>query len=609
MTSMMLRRSFPLPGFAMPIVFAIAVVGGGLLSSVASVSRAADGSSDSIDYPLVVINAASVQRLRTDAGFMFDLAEQPKMPETIDAWMVSTLKELKGIDRERPFGMMLYLRPDLVGAPIGISYIPITNLDEALETLAHGTGSVRSVEGKSGRNDIQYTENFTLRTLAQGGYLFLVGPDGDNSTLDRLFPDPAKLTARLSSQYDVSVSLMIKNVPQGIRTLFLQYLKTSSQAELQQRDEEPESAYRLRRASGDNWLELIDRVVTQGEEITIGGRMDPEKRQASIEFEIAGTSDSKLAKFFQDMAGKRTYFGNLLMNPSTVTMSVSWLLNNKQRPLFVKFFEAAQKDITDQSAKSGETGVAPLIDPLFKALLATAEGGHFDGFLQLTGNEPGKYAFLGGAKLIAGRNLPNQLTELLQFLKDNPKANGDDKLAKLELASSEIDSFPVHRLEINPPDKPGQRMFGETAHLYLYVTPQSVWFAFGGDAALDTLRQSVETAALPQDPQQNRNRVPFLFVTHANNWLPVASAETPGQKAFNEQATAAFESDNDAMQIVIKPTDSGVRVRAEFEEGFIALMGRGITKGIESGVFSGSQRQRNRNRANQAPPTKAPPSK
>ena len=570
----------------------VAVLSSCMAAGSASVLRAADETSDSIDYPLVLINAASVQRLRDNAGFMFDLAQQPKMAEAVDPWMVSTLKELKGIDRERPFGLMLYLRPGLVGAPIGISYIPITNLDDALQTLAYGTGTVKSVEGQAGRNDIQYGETFRIRTLVQGKYLFLVGPDGDETTLDRLFPDPAKLASRLSSQYDIAVSLLIKNVPPGIRTIFLEFLKTSSQAELQQRDDEPESAYRLRRASGDNWLELIDRVVNQGEEVTIGARMDAEQRRASIDFEIAGTSDSKLAKFFQDMAGKRTYFGNLLANPATVTMSISWLLSDKQRPLFVKFFEAAKKDIGDRADKDGVAGIAPIIDPIFKVLLASADAGHVDGFVQLTGDEPGKFALIGGAKLTASRSLPNQVADLLQFAKDNP--NGNETLTKLELASGEIDSFPVHRIQLNPPDKPGQRMFGETSHLYLYATPQAIWFAFGGDAALETLKQSVELAALPQDPQQNRNRVPFLFVTHARNWLTVASDDNENQKTFNEQARAAFEPGGDAMQIIVKPTDSGVRVRVEFEEGFIALMGRGISKGIETGAFNGPRRRRAR---------------
>ena len=569
---------------------------------VQSGRAADDDASTSIDYPLVLINAAGVDRLRTNARFMFETAERPDMVDVVDRWTATTLKELKGIDRTRPFGMMLYLPASFIGTPIGISYIPITNLDDALETIAYGRGAVTPVDGKRGYNNIRYGETFSIRTRQIGGYLFLVGPDGDETTMDKNFPDPVKLTSRLSSQYDIAISLQIKNVPPTMRQLFLEYLKTSSQAELQQRDGEPESAYRLRRANGDSWLELIDKVVTQGEEFTIGGRMDTEARKAHIDFEIAGTSDSKLAKFFQDMAGKRTHFGNLLTNPSTFTMSASWLLSDKQRPLLASFFDAAKKDIGAETKKNSIQDVGKVIDPLFKVLMATADAGHIDLIVQLVGTEPGKFVLLAGAKVTGSRSLPNQMTDLLQFVKDN--ANGNEVLEKLEIAANEIDSIPVHRLPVNPPDKPGQRMFGETAHLYFYPSPQALWVAFGGDSAMDTLRDSVAQVALPQDPQQNRNRVPFLFVTHANNWLTVASDENAGAKAFNEQARASFKDQGDSMQIIVRPTDSGVRTRVEFEAGFIALMGRGVTMGIESGIFPGAGRRRPRqgDEDPQAPP-------
>lgn len=566
-----------------------------LIGLVAANGRAvADDRSNSIDYPLVVLNAASVQRLQDNARFMFETGERPDMVDVVDRWTVSTLKELKGIDRTRPFGLMLYLPPGFVGAPLGISYIPITNLDDALETLAYGIGVLTPVDGKKGYNDIRYGESFRVRTRQIGGYLFLVGPDGDDTTLDKVFPDPVKLTSRLSSQYDVAVSLQIKNVPPATKQVFLEFLKISAQAELQQRDGEPESAYRLRRANGDSWLELIDRVVMQGEEFTIGGRMDQEARKANIDVEIAGTSDSKLAKFFQDMAGKRTYFGNLLQNPSTFTMSASWILSDKQRPLLASFFEAARKDISKETEKNSIAGVSKIIDPIFKVFMATADAGHVDLVAQLVGTEPGQFALIAGTKLTASRSLPTQITELLQFIKDN--SNGNEQIEKIEIGANEIDSFPVHRLQVNPPDKPGQRMFGETAHLYFYASPQAIWVAFGGDSAVDTLRDAVAQVALPQDPQQARGRVPFMFVTHASNWLRVGDDQTPRAIAFNEQARASFKEDNDSMQIVVRPTDSGVRLRVEFEEGFIALMGRGITKGIESGAFNGPGRRRARQR-------------
>ena len=279
-----------LPGLAARSVFA-AVMISSICFSVCVVC-AADNTVSEVDYPLAVINAASMQRLRDNAGTMFESAERKDMTDRVDQWMTNSLKDAKGLDRQRPFGMMLYLSSELLGPPLGIMYLPVTNLQEALDTLSNGAGTIDSVEGKPNRYEIQYDGNFKVRLLYRHGYLFLVFPDGNDSSLDREFPDPEKLTARISSQHDIAISLLIKSIPVGLKSVLMAYFKTQSQADLQQRDDEPESVYRLRRANGEVWVELIDKVVNQGHEITLGLRVDNEQKVARVDLELAGTRDS-----------------------------------------------------------------------------------------------------------------------------------------------------------------------------------------------------------------------------------------------------------------------------------------------------------------------------
>ena len=499
--------------------------------------------------------------------------------------------------------MMLYLSTESFIRPLGIAYLPVTDLEDALQTLAYtdGVGTITRIEGKSDRHEIRYGENFKIRTLYRDGYLFLVGPDGGESSLDYNFPDPEKLVSRLSSQYDVAVSCLIKSIPVGLKTVALAGIKSQLIADLQQRDGEPESVYRLRRASGEGWVEMLDKVVNQGEEFTIGARLDPETKVGRIDIEMAGSSDSKLAKLFQNMAGKRTYFGNLLLNPSTFTMSISWQLEENQRKLLATFFEAAQRDLEKTTDKDATTDLGKIVDPLFKTLMTSADVGHLDAFAQLTGSEEGAFVLTGGVKLATSKKMPDQIAELAAYLKDNP--NGSDLLDKLEIGAESIESYPVHRLAITPPDEVGKRMFGEESQLYVYSNSQAIWCAFGGDAALGSLKESIASTALPQPPQQGRNRVPFQFVTHAMNWLPASETDRPEVAKSNERSKAAVKSDNDAMTIEIRPTDRGVRIRTEFESGFLTLMGLNITDGIENGFRGPQGRPGPRRQApNAAPP-------
>ena len=550
---------------------------------------AADNEPSELDYPLAVINAASVDRLRANAGAMFETAERQDMTDRVDQWMTSSLQETKGIDRTRPFGIMMFLRPELFAPPIGISYLPVSNLDEALQTISGGIATVSPVEGKPDRHEIHYTENFKLRTFYRKNYLFLVGPDGNDTSLDRDFPDPEALTARLTNQYDISAALMLKSIPPGMKTLLLTYFRNQWQADLQQRDDEPESVYRLRRTNGEFWGDLLEQIVNQGNEIALGARLDPEQKSAFIELDVAGTRDSKLAKFFQKMTGKRSFFGNLLGRPATVTTSLSLQLDQNQRKLVAAYINALRKDslakFDDEIEKSDFLKIA---DPLFKNLQQTAETGHLDLFAQLLGTERGQFTILGGVKLSTSNEMPDRLQDLIEFLADGDADNG--MLNKFEFEIDSINSLPVHRVPIQPDQEGGKRMFGENAFLHVYATPQALWGAFGNEDAAQVLREAVEGVAQPSDPSEDRNRVPLRFVMHANNWLALVDENQESDRF--DKLSHSFASDNDAMVLEIRPTDTGVRIRTEFQSGFISLMGRNFAEGIEKGFFQGPRGQR-----------------
>ena len=555
-----------------------------------AVGRTEETESTAIEYPLFVVNAASVQRLRNAADVMFEAAERKELTDRVDLWMSDTLKEMKGFDRTKPFGTMFYMRLDKF-APLGIMYAPVTNLDDALQTLAYGLGTIEPVEGNANCFEIRYPQDIQFHLLYRDRYLFIAGPDGDEHSLEREFPDPEKLTARLSSQFDIAVSLMIKTIPVGMKTVFLAFIKNQALADLQQRDDEPESVYRLRRANGEEWINILDKVVTHGEELTIGGRMDGSQQMGQVDLEIAGTRDSDLAKLFQSMVGKRTHFGNLLDAASTFTMSASLQLEEKQRKLFVTFFQTAQKDFANRLGGENKEQLLKIIEPIFRTLTTTAEVGHLDAFAQLRGTEQGEFALLAGVKLATSRELPDRISEVLQFAKDH--ASGDQVAARLDLDSDTIDGYPVHRLPVDPSNEPGKRLFGDNADLFVFASPQAVWCTFGGVSALPSLKEAVAAVAVPQDPALARGRVPIQFVTHAKNWLSLSDDDAAEQSGFIKRAESSFHAENDRLTIEVRPTEHGVRMHADFQSGFVGLMGRGFAAGIENG-FSNGPRPGNR---------------
>lgn len=572
-----------------------------LLICLQSTIAAAEGTTTETEYPLMVFNVASIQRLRDNASEMFDAADRADMLDQVDQWITGTLKDIKGIDRSKPFGMMLYMSPTKLFSMTPISYLPVTDLKEALQTMTPESATLIPVEGNLDRNDILTAEDIRIRTLYRNGYLFLVGQEGDETSLDREFPNPESMTQRLTSQYDIAGSLMIKTIPPGMKTLIVSYFKAAAQGALQQQDGEPESVYRLRRANGEIWIDLAEKIANQGSEIILGARMEPELQQASIEFEIAGTRDSKFAKIFQKMAGKRTAFGNLLNTPATLTTSISIQFDENQRKPFSKYVDVFQKEqVASFKNEEDKADFQKITDSLFKTLRTTFDLGHFDAFGQIIGAGKEQFVLIGGVRYAASRDVPSRVEDLLEFLIDF--ASDNDPITKFELAQDSIDSLPVHRLKLGHVDQ-SVRYFGETPYLYVYATPNTLWCAVGADGAMDKLREAVQTAAQPQDPAQAKNQVPVQIILRARNWL-LAADEGVSEKSLVGRANSSFTSDNDAMTLEVRPTDSGLRIRTIFQGGFVALMGRNFANGIEIGAFTPPDAETRRNRRNRNQPPK-----
>lgn len=519
------------------------------------------------DPPVMVLAAASFERLMSGMDIAFDSAGRPEMSDTVGG-MLGRANDLKGFNRDRPVGLMIFLNglvPDVVG------FVPVTQIEDLIKTVE--LGPVKSVKKSDTRYELA-GRNDTLFVEIVGNYAFAAN---NETVLERKFPDPTRLTARQTNNYDISFTINLRGIPKSSRQLFLGVLRSRADADLQRRDNEPEGAYDVRRAAGENNLRFVEELVTQGDELTFGWAVATANRQGVLEIVLQGTPGSELSQSLNELAGKRSHFAGSIANGSPLTFSMSWNLDKSGRKTLVKMLEGMQKQMGLDIARTQPNIAAATKTPtedLFRVLTQTATAGHVDSLVQVVGNPTEKFALVGGVKLADATAFSSALSQVVTQLKDNPE------MATIQLNSAVHRGVALHRFEAKEISDEETSRYGGRPSVYVGSGEGVFWFSVGADNGLPALKRLMDDTAKPVPT--GVTTAPLTFVANFGQLIDFMSANKEGDDGL-QFVRRTFQSGGDALKVEVRPVENGARMRAEFNEAFLKLIARGFIDGIENG--------------------------
>ena len=553
-------------------VLALLVVGL-IAMGVPAVSRAQDNDADKpkarpASQPLVIFNVASVDRLIGDVRYLFEASGQPQINEMIDKGLVGA-NNLKGLQRTKPMGAMLFLAPGLPPTPFLVSYVPVANIEELIQTIGGGGNTVlRRVEGETDRFELVGQDGNPQQIVLRGGYAF-ISQDAEN--LDQKFLDPAKLTKGLSARHDLAITLRLNTVPEVIKTTLLGTLRAQFNANMQQRDDEEDGPYKLRRNNEGNTLEFLELLIAEGDRVTIGINASKENKNAILEILFEAKASGKWAKALKKIDSRPSYFAPLIDEKAPLSFSLSWKMDKREQDNTTDFLRILEPQIAAQLEP-----VAPAVHNLFAALNKTAVTGHADAFFQYKVVPPERMALFGGLKVEEGKQLSAAVRSILSELQRNPE------VAEMELDIDSHKGVSFHRLgsraqAVSPAN---QRIYGGTPSVYVGTGPNVVWFSLGDSGSLDAAKEAIDKLATARAKVGNRQRgAPFQFVFNMTPWIDKLDADRP----FTRLVRQAFQGGKDRLQVDVRPSDNGMRMQLKVEEGFLKLLGTAIGRGVEEG--------------------------
>lgn len=587
--------------------------------------------------PLATVTFASADRFVEEARYIFDVAGTPDAFKFVEEWLSGSLNDLEGFNREKPFGVMVYLPVAFPPLPEFIGFVPVDSV-EAATKLVEKAPVVISKGSEEGRYEV-IGPNRTYPILLRDGYAFIpLGNDPPEEALDRKLPNPAQLLASQAQQFDVSVTLDVDSLPIATRTLLMSVITSGISTQLQQRDDEPEGAYRIRKTEGARALDALNTFIMDCQKITIGLDVVQEEHAVNIDFVVDALEGTKMLKEILQSTERPSYFIPLLDENAAVSLSMSSMMADRDKEAYIEMMDGIRMEVT-RLIEENKLGATPDENsPIGKGLSAiqkSLEVGHVDVFAQFYRDSSGKLAIVGASRVEEGDAMGAGLLDAMTRLKDVDQIK---QAGTLQIGSGEHQGITFHRLTFAQQPAEAVEVFGKDVGLTVGVGARSVWAVLGGEESYNTLKGVMDQLEESnQSPQEFRTPPNFRIIANVNQLVEMATiAETAGKKAreAKEQAAgaeattkldnpkpaarvesfpgAAAEGGNggdsgrdarraaqarrrerggeifretlaegdDRIEIDSRLTETGARVRIRLEEGFVKIFGRLLANGL-----------------------------
>ena len=587
--------------------------------------------------PLATVTFASADRFVEEARYIFDAAGTPEAFKLVEDWLSGSLNDLEGFNREKPFGVMVYLPVAFPPLPEFIAFVPVESV-EAATKLVEKAPVVISKTSEEGRYEV-IGPNRTYPILLRDGYAFMpLGNNPPEEALDRKLPNPAQLLASQAQQFDVSVSLDVDSLPIATRTLLMSVITAGISTQLQQRDGEPEGAYRIRKTEGARALDALNQFIMDCQKITIGFDVVQEEHAVNIDFVIDALEGTKLLKEILQSTERPSYFIPLLDENAAVSLSMSSMMADRDKEAYIEMMDGIRMEVTRLIEKNKLGATPDENSPIGKGLSAiqkSLEVGHVDVFAQFYRDSSGKLAIVGASRVEEGDAMGAGLLDAMTRLKDVDEIK---QAGTLQIGSGEHQGITFHRLTFAQQPAEAVEVFGKDIGMTVGVGARSVWAVLGGDESYNTLKGVMDQLEESnQTPQEFRTPPNFRVIMNINQLVEMATiADTVGKKAreAREQAAGAeattklenptpsvlvdsspgrsseggnggdsgrdarradqarrrerggkifretLAEGDDRIEIDSRLTETGARLRIRLEEGFVKIFGRLLANGL-----------------------------
>ncbi len=500
----------------------------------------------------MIVSGKSLDVLFDDAEYLLKQAA-PKEAQAPALEMLNQVRgpqAFPGFDRKRPFGAWVTIPANEGEPPSVAAAIPISNLEQAIETLKNFGIGVEANPGVPGfTHAVTLPDgNTKLFLVATKEYLFASLVPVDAGALSS--KKPSDWMPRHSGAGDLSLTLRFDTLPTWFQKTMLDGVEQNLSTQRERQPGENDATYQGRIAGMDLVLTGFKSLVTQGADLSFDVGVDKQKGELVLQLTTSARPGTGMESTLKRFGERRSLFGAWSgEGPLTAWLNVP--LPKEFQKLMGDSFDnsrdQAMSKIEDAKQKELTTKLLDLMRPVITADTLDAS---FDLLGPIKASSGAKYVMLGGIKVPNGKQIDATFRDMI---KEIPKEEAVD--VSIDFAKG-ADGTSIHKIKTPNTDPQSKMLLGE-ASVFFAIRDDAVMIAIGEEGQ-DVLSKSLSKVG---KSSSGRESAAVNLVANTRQLVEVASLADPNVGAKLNDLLKDAPEGQDTVQLTLGAPDGVLRLR------------------------------------------------
>jgi hypothetical protein len=520
---------------------------------------------------LAVVAGARYEKLLGDVTFLGPYLGQPAAGQMADAILAQYTmgKAATALDKTKPWGVIVQTDGSQF---FYVACLPVANAEDVIEIAKAHRAEVKDAE--NGIKELSIPNKPPIFLKAENGVAFLsISP----TSLAKLPANPLEILGKMVGEYDLSVSLAVKNIPPMYRQFAIGAMQAGMQQNMKKLPDESDEQFADRQKMAEGQINQITQLINEVDTIKVGWAIDAQQKRTFFDFTYQFVPGSKMAKQVAAYSQPHTNFAGFYQPDAAATAMVATKADPKLIADDLVQFENMMRNLRHQTEREidkkhersdaqDREALKAAANDVFDAIEATIKEGQIDGGASLNA-VPGSLTFVAGVHVKEPAKIEDALKQFETAAKKQPDFPG----IKWNAANHAGVNF--HTLSAPVPDKKGARkMLGETLDVAIGIGPEAVYVAAGKDN-MGAVQKAMDASAA----DSSKTVPPFAFSVSLGQVVAVIADANDGREKAALQAIAdklnGEAKGRDHIRATGEVIPNGLRYRFEAEEGVLQAIG------------------------------------